>query len=180
MQANEKILRTIQNRTEARGQAADVDGLLAVIAACEQGLEHARRTLAVVAPNHEAEAQKAVEAKMRRELEKAENSNLYQAIIAAGGVAVSSEDVREEYRAVPTSYRRRDGMPGDELAEHLATNHPEFGITDERSLIDYFSNRAARTRNARLAPSNLGAKVTPGVPAMAGTSALGAIAREDA
>lgn len=146
MAPNEKILRAISNRAEARAQAADVDGLLAIIEACEQGLELARRNLAVIAPNYEAEQQEREERRLRSEMEKQERSNLYRAVMDCGGIALSSDDVREEYRAIPPSYRRRDGVGGDVVAEHLASNHPEFGITDENALLQYFVNRAASDR----------------------------------
>lgn len=149
MEANQKILTTIKNRTEARGQAADVEGLLAIIEAAEIGLQHARQTLNLVAPDHESQQREREESRMRREMAKAESSALYRAIMDQGGISLSSEDVREEYRSVPKSYRRKDGLPGDVVAEHLASNHPEFGITDENSLLQYFANRASRRQNER-------------------------------
>lgn len=81
-----------------------------------------------------------------RQIEKAERSRLYQAIIGAGGIRMRG-DLREEYRSIPNVYKCTDGFPGDEIAEHLSVHHPEFGIKNERDLIDALV--ALRTRSRR-------------------------------
>jgi hypothetical protein len=80
------------------------------------------------------------EEKMLRDMEKAERSRLYGAVMEAGGLQ-TRDDLREEYREIPNTFKRRDGMPGDEMADHLAVHYPEFGIQDERDLVDFLVNR---------------------------------------
>lgn len=84
-----------------------------------------------------AERQK-YEDRLMREMEKAEKGALMNAIKEAGGLQ-TRDDLREEYRQIPNTYKRTDGIPGDEMAEYLSMYYPEFGIEDERDLIDYFA-----------------------------------------
>lgn len=78
------------------------------------------------------------EERMLRAMEKAERSRLFSAIRDAGGLQTRA-DLREEYADIPNTYKRRDGLPGDEMADHLATYFPEFGIESERDLIDFLA-----------------------------------------
>jgi hypothetical protein len=82
------------------------------------------------------------EEKMLRALEKQERSRLYEVFMEQGGIQ-TRDDLREEYREIPNSLKRKDGLPGDEMADYLKTYYPEFGIEDENDLLDYFLNRAA-------------------------------------
>ncbi len=83
----------------------------------------------------EEEAQRArLEAKLVREAEKAERSRLYQVIMEQGGLKTRA-DLREEYAEVPNTYKRKDGLAGDELADYLKTYYAEFDIEDERDLL---------------------------------------------
>lgn len=166
MRPNSKILETITRRVEARSYARDADGLRAIIAAAEDGLQLARDALADLAPEavrseprtptdldskREETEQARYERKILEEMEKQDASKLYGAIMAQGGIRVSTEDLREEYRNVPPSYRRPDGMPGDQMAEHLATHLPELGIQSENDLLAYFAERTTKARNRRAA-----------------------------
>lgn len=58
----------------------------------------------------------------------------------AGGIATHADQLREEYRSIPNTYKRRDGLPGDEMAEYLAMYHPELGIETENDLIEVLSD----------------------------------------
>ncbi len=78
------------------------------------------------------------EAKLLRDAEKAERSRLYETILDAGGLKTRDE-LREEYSEIPNTFKRRDGMPGDELAEYLSAYYPEYGIETERDLIDFLA-----------------------------------------
>lgn len=189
MQPNARILETITNRTQARAQANDVDGLHAIITAAERGRQLAAEALASLgldlnntpdagaptsntvnlpdAPNpelasiaaeHDSDppdteglARKQYEQQAMRQYEDAAASDLYGEIMHLGGIKVSAEDVRKEYHAIPPAYRRPDGMPGDEMAEHLATHRPELGVTDENSLLAFFEARSRRAREERAA-----------------------------
>ena len=85
----------------------------------------------------EAEQRK-YEEKLLRDMEKADRQRLRGAVLEAGGLQ-TRDDLREEYREIPNTYKRKNGLPGDEMAEYLATYFPEFGVQDERDLIDYLS-----------------------------------------
>lgn len=78
------------------------------------------------------------EARLLRDLEKAERGRVYSAVIEAGGLQ-TRDDLREEYSEIPNTFKRRDGLPGDEMAEYLSMYYPEFGIEDERDLIDFLA-----------------------------------------
>lgn len=80
------------------------------------------------------------EAKILRDLERDERSNLHTAILDAGGIQTRA-DLREEYREIPNTFKRKDGMPGDEMADYLKTYYPELGIEDENDLLDFFLRR---------------------------------------
>ncbi|MDP9438938.1 MAG: hypothetical protein M3P49_09355, partial [Actinomycetota bacterium] len=78
---------------------------------------------------------KRYEERVIRQMERKEGSSLYRIIIDAGGIQ-TGDDLREESRGIPNAYKRRDGLARDVMAEYLKEHHPEFGISDERSLID--------------------------------------------
>jgi hypothetical protein len=86
----------------------------------------------------EERQQEKYEAQIVRELEREERSRVYSIVQEAGGLQ-TRDDLREEYREIPNTFKRRDGLPGDEMAEYLATYYPEFGIEDERDLIDFLA-----------------------------------------
>lgn len=84
------------------------------------------------------------EAKVLREMEYNERGRLHDIVLAEGGIR-TSDALREEYRQIPNTYKRRDGMAGDDMAAILAESHPEFGIESENDLLDFFAydNRRA-------------------------------------
>jgi len=88
----------------------------------------------------EEREQRQYEAKILREMEKQERADVYRAITDAGGIQ-TRQDLREEYREIPNRFIRRDGLPGDELADYLGTYYPELGIESENDLLQYFANR---------------------------------------
>lgn len=88
--------------------------------------------------SEEERQQEKYEAKILRDLEKAERSRAYAIVQEAGGLR-TRDDLREEYSEIPNTYKRRDGTPGDEMAEYFKTYYPEFGIEDERDLIDFLA-----------------------------------------
>ena len=73
-------------------------------------------------------------------MEKQERSEVHTAITDAGGIQ-TREELREEYREIPNTFIRRDGLPGDEMADYLKTYYPELGIESENDLLQYFANR---------------------------------------
>lgn len=79
------------------------------------------------------------EAKQVADLEKAERSRLHGIVMEAGGLK-TRDDLREEYAGISNTFKRRDGMDGDEMADYFATYYPEFGIEDERDLIDFLAS----------------------------------------
>lgn len=79
-----------------------------------------------------------LEAKLLADMERADRSKLYRAIQDQGGLKTRA-DLREEYAGIPNTFKRKDGLPGDEMADHLATYYPELGIESERDLIDYLA-----------------------------------------
>lgn len=86
----------------------------------------------------EDRAREKYEAKMVRDLERAERSRVYSIIQELGGLK-TRDDLREEYAGIPNTFKRRDGLAGDDLADHFANYYPEFGIEDERDLIDFLA-----------------------------------------
>lgn len=66
--------------------------------------------------------------------------SLYQVIMAEGGIR-SGNDLKEEHREIPLCYKNGNGLALDEMADHLAGHHPEFGIRTERELIDALIRR---------------------------------------
>lgn len=83
-------------------------------------------------------AQERHEAKLINQREKEERSRVHSAIKDMGGLK-TRDDLRDEYSQIPNTFKRRDGMAGDDLAEHLAQYYPEFGIESERDLIDFLA-----------------------------------------
>jgi len=79
-----------------------------------------------------------IEAKLLRDMERADRSKLYKAIHDQGGLKTRAA-LREEYAGIPNTFKRKDGMAGDEMADHLAIHYPELGIESERDLIDYLA-----------------------------------------
>ncbi len=84
----------------------------------------------------EDEEREKYEAKLIKELKKAERGRLHDIIHEAGGLQ-TRDDLRNEYSEISNTLKRKDGTPGDEMAEYLATYYPEFGVGDERDLIDF-------------------------------------------
>lgn len=78
------------------------------------------------------------ESQQIRALEKAERGRLNSAVMEAGGLK-TRVDLREEYAGIPNTFKRKDGLAGDEMAEYLGRYYPEFGIEDERDLIDFLA-----------------------------------------
>lgn len=78
------------------------------------------------------------EKRVLRQMERAERSRIRRIILDEDGIR-TRDDLREEYRSVPNVYKRKDGRSGDEMAQYLSEHHPEFGIEDERDLIDVLS-----------------------------------------
>lgn len=79
-----------------------------------------------------------MEAQLIRQMEKADRAKVYAAIQEQGGLKTRA-DLREEYAGIPNTYKRKDGLQGDEMADHLATYFPELGIRSERDLITYLA-----------------------------------------
>ena len=79
-----------------------------------------------------------MEAKLLADMEKADRQKVYRAIQEQGGLK-TREDLREEYAGIPNTFKRRDGLAGDDMADHLARFYPELGIESERDLIDYLA-----------------------------------------
>jgi hypothetical protein len=83
--------------------------------------------------------QKRLQSRMLRAWKRAEFARLSQIISDQGGIAPTG-DLKEEYQGIPKALKnKKNGRSGDDMAQFLATNHPEFGIKDERSLIDVLS-----------------------------------------
>lgn len=80
------------------------------------------------------------EEKMIRDMEKAERSRTFKAVMDNGGLK-TNDALREEYAGIPNTYKRRDGMAGDEMAEMFSMYYPELGIESERDLIDFLVGR---------------------------------------
>jgi hypothetical protein len=78
------------------------------------------------------------EARQLAALEKAERSRVYGIVQEAGGLK-TRDDLREEYAEIPNTFKRKDGIDGDEMADYLKTYYPEFGIEDERDLVDFLA-----------------------------------------
>lgn len=81
-------------------------------------------------------AQQKREDKIIADMEKAERSRTFKAVQEFGGLK-TNDDLREEYAGIPNTYKRKDGMAGDDMADHLAQFYPELGIESERDLIDF-------------------------------------------
>ena len=79
-----------------------------------------------------------MEAQLIRQMEKADRQKVYQAIQEQGGLKTNAA-LQEEYSGIPNTFKRKGGMGGDEMADHLATYYPELGIQTERDLIDYLA-----------------------------------------
>lgn len=79
-----------------------------------------------------------MEAKLIADMEKADRSKVYKAIQDVGGLKTRDE-LREEYAGIPNTYKRKDGLDGDEMADYLGRHYPELGIESERDLIDYLA-----------------------------------------
>jgi hypothetical protein len=104
----------------------------------------------------EEQEREAYESRVYKGIEGQERSAVYAAILEAGGLQ-TRDDLREEYRAIPNTYKRRDGLTGDQMAEYLSTNYPEFGIENENDLINIlsgYSNRFAWWTGAAAGSNN--------------------------
>lgn len=73
-----------------------------------------------------------------RAAQQRERGRAFRAIMEQGGLKTNTA-LSEEYRGIPNTYKRKDGMAGDEMADHLARFYPELGIESERDLIDFFA-----------------------------------------
>lgn len=78
--------------------------------------------------------------RVMRQMETQERGDLNRAIMEAGGIQ-TSDTLREEYQAIPDTFKRRDGLSGDVMADYLFNHHPELGIETEDDLIQYFADR---------------------------------------
>lgn len=106
------------------------------------GVDTAGLTRAGEAIAKEARAQARYEARLIREMEAAETSRLSSVIQEQGGIrSVATAGLQEEYRNIPNTFKRKDGLPGDLMAEYFATHYPEFGIETEADLLDFFADR---------------------------------------
>ncbi len=126
-----------------RAQAsADRGALRAILAAagedCEEDDPFAEDFGEDEEKSEEDRERERYEERLIREQEKSERGRLYRAIMEQGGLR-TREDLREEYAGIPNTLKRRDGMAGDDLADHLARHHAEFGIESERDLIDFLA-----------------------------------------
>lgn len=90
------------------------------------------------AKSKEDKQRERLEAKLLADMERADRAKLYRAIMDQGGLKTRA-DLREEYAGIPNTFKRKDGLPGDEMADHLALYYPELGIESERDLIDYLA-----------------------------------------
>lgn len=102
-------------------------------------------------PDPEDLRKQRAEARILAEMQRADTSKLYAAVLEQGGIRPSTADLAEEYRAIPPSYRRPDGMAGDQMAEHLSVHMPELGIREERDLLAFFADRRRRAYHKRAA-----------------------------
>ncbi len=91
-------------------------------------------------PTREEKWNQRYETTVMNQMEAMERGDLFDVIMEAGGIQ-TRDALREEYRGIPNTFKRRDGLPGDEMAEYLATYYPELGVQDERDLIDMLSGR---------------------------------------
>lgn len=157
---NAKLTEAANRRIEARFAANDAAGVESIYLAAMQAAESAAAAYRLLtgeslgspqgpADDAEAEEEQRFHERARREFEAAETSALYSEVMALGGIRPSSANLAEEYRNVPPCYRRPDGMPGDEMAEHLATNRPEFGIGSESELLEFFAARRFKRAEVR-------------------------------
>lgn len=79
-----------------------------------------------------------------------ETRDLFAYVMTYGGIRPSTDDLAAEYAEnVPPSYRRRDGMRGDELADQIRRDRPEYRIENENDLLEYFGARRRAARDAR-------------------------------
>ncbi len=78
----------------------------------------------------------------RNKLIQDETTELYQAIMANGGIKTREDDsLRTDYQRIPNTFKRRDGIPGDDMANLVASEFPHLGIYDENSLIEVLNSR---------------------------------------
>lgn len=61
-----------------------------------------------------------------------------RAITNDKGIAPTRDSVAEWTAHVPSSLRRRSGVPADDVASSLASDYPQFGVLDETGLFDLF------------------------------------------
>lgn len=71
-------------------------------------------------------------------------------VLEMGGLKATG-GLKEEHAEIPNAYKRRDGLPGDEMAEQLAQQYPQLGIRSERDLIEFLKKKAAPARSRRAA-----------------------------
>jgi hypothetical protein len=152
----------LESTVRAAGEKQRTAHLLVLCATDPESREAVERALRRVAPQakeplgasaedtgdgglsaEEERKRRSYEKRELRKMEKAERSLLRQIILDASGIR-TRDDLREEYRSIPNCYKRRDGLPGDEMAEYLSAHHPELGIHSERDLIDALAKRQKR------------------------------------
>jgi hypothetical protein len=104
--------------------------------------------------NEDEEREKEHQARIIRGLDKEERSSFYQAIMELGGIKTHDNELREEYRAIPNAYKSKNGLAGDVIANLLAQHHPQFGVADERSLMDTFNRMGPSGRGGGRANSH--------------------------
>jgi hypothetical protein len=147
----QKALKEVKVFMEAAVRAAGAerrDAHLLVLCSTDAGFwEAAERALQRLGSKAKKTLDPAAEDRERRRYQqqvlreaKEAGTSLYQAVMEAGGIKMR-DDLREEERAIPLAYRKSDGLPGDEMSDHLRRHHPELGITTERELIDALSRR---------------------------------------
>lgn len=99
--------------------------------------------------NAEERKRREAEERASRQEEDMRRKLLGAAIQDQGGLA-PSKTLSGEYREIPSVYKRKDGLPGDVMADTLRRENPELGIKTERDLIDALTG-ARRNRAHRAA-----------------------------
>lgn len=132
-------LRSFLGAAARASQEAEQDTHLIVLCLPSSGLG---RALEALAEDYDDEKIARWQARELREAMAPEPSIRDIVVDEAGGLrAHKDDDLREEYSEVPLTYKRKEGLPGDELADYLATNHRELGVRDERGLYELLKNQ---------------------------------------
>lgn len=132
-------LRSFLGSAARASQEAEQDTHLMVLCLPSSGLGEALKALA---EDYDDEKAARWQARELREAEASEPSVFDIVVTEAGGLkAHDDDDLRGEYSEIPPVFRRKDGLPGDELADYLAAHHPGLGVRDERDLIELLKRR---------------------------------------